>query len=71
MNIDSFGDNEIKKYTADWIFFLISQGLCSHVTQADIIPGYRTDHSVIIFSLTLKSNPRGPGFWKLNTSLFD
>ena len=50
-------------------FFLISQGLCSHVTQADIIPGYRTDHSVITFSLTLKSNPRGPGFWKLNTSL--
>ena len=49
-------------------FFLISRGICSHVTQTNIIPGYRTDHSMIIISLSLNSNPRGPGYWKLNTS---
>ena len=30
--------------------------------------GYKTDHSMITSSLAQHSNPRGPGFWKLNTS---
>ena len=30
--------------------------------------GYKTDHSMITLSLSLHSNPRGLGFWKLNTS---
>ena len=37
-------------------------------TSADIVPGYKTDHSMITLRLLLHSNPRGPGFWKLNTS---
>ena len=50
-------------------FFLISQTSICNITQADIIPGFKTDHSMITLSLSLHSNPRGNGFWKLNTSL--
>ena len=38
------------------------------VTNADILPGYKTDHSLISIHLANNANPRGPGFWKLNTS---
>ena len=38
------------------------------VTQTSILPGYRTDHSMITIAFTLNTNPRGPGYWKLNTS---
>ena len=33
-------------------------------------PGFKTDHSLITLHLTNNTNPRGPGFWKLNTSFF-
>ena len=49
-------------------FFLISNGLYSKVANADITPDYKTDHSVITLGLTIQSNPKGPGLWKLNTS---
>ena len=49
-------------------FFLVSQASICNITQADIIPGFKTDHSMITLSLSLHSNPRGKGFWKLNTS---
>ena len=50
-------------------FFLVSQTSICNITQADIIPGFKTDHSMITLSLSLHSNSRGNGFWKLNTSL--
>ena len=40
----------------------------SSITNADILPGYKTDHSLITIHLVSNSNPRGPGFWKLNKS---
>ena len=40
----------------------------SNITQADILCGYKTDHSMITINTALYSNPRGPGFWKMNTS---
>ena len=49
-------------------FFLISNGLYSKVASADITPGYKTDYSMITLGLTIQSNPKGPGLWKLNTS---
>ena len=48
-------------------FFLISESLCPNVLEAEIIPGYRTDHSMITVKISTTANPRGPGFWKLNT----
>ena len=49
-------------------FFLVSQSTVNITTPADIVPGYKTDHSMITLRLLLHSNPRRPGFWKLNTS---
>ena len=37
-------------------FFLISLSLCPEITKADIVPGYRTDHSMIIFRI--KHSPK-------------
>ena len=50
-------------------FFLISSSLICDTNQADIAPGYKTDHSLILLEIALHHNPRGRGFWKLNTSL--
>ena len=49
-------------------FFLTSNSLSSAITKANILPGYKTDHSLITPHLANNTNPRGPGFWKLNTS---
>ena len=50
-------------------FFLISLSLCPEITEADIVPGYRTDHSMTTLRINTAGNPRGPGYWKLNTHL--
>ena len=42
-------------------FFLISLSLCPEITEADIVPGYRTDDSMITFRINTARNPRGPG----------
>ena len=48
-------------------FFLISSSLSTEALDADILTGFKTDHSLITLSLATKTNTRGPGFWKLNT----
>ena len=50
-------------------FFLISSDLIYYINLADIVPGYKSDHSLILLKIALHHNPRGKGFWKLNTSL--
>ena len=50
-------------------FFLVSESSLCDVTHADIVPGFKTDHSMITLNIALHSNLRGKGFWKLNTSL--
>ena len=50
-------------------FFLISSSLLGNVTNANILPGFKTDHSMVSIHLKTNQNPRGPGFWKFNTSL--
>ena len=49
-------------------YFMISSSLTTAITKADILPGYnyKTDHSLITIHLASNSNPRSPGFWKLN-----
>ena len=48
-------------------FFLISQSVIGDVTNTDIVPGYKTDHSMITLDLSLHANSRGPGLWKFLT----
>ena len=50
-------------------FFLISSSLICDTNLADIAPGYKTDHSIILLEIALHQNPRGRGFWKFNSSL--
>ena len=39
-----------------------------NVTHTDILAGFKTDHSMVTIQMALHTNPRRPGFWKLNTS---
>ena len=50
-------------------FFLISEELTTFLSSSNIVPGYRTDHSLISLDLDLSSIKRGKGFWKFNNSL--
>ena len=47
--------------------FLVSQSTFCNTVDAEIIPGYKTDHSKITIKVSLHSNNRDHGFWKLNT----
>ena len=47
----------------------MSDPIFQYVLDADIIPGYRTDHSSIILKFKLQDNDRGRGYWKFNNSL--
>ena len=49
-------------------FFLTRQSLISKINTSDIVPGYKMDHSMITMAIVTNSNPKGLGFWKLNTS---
>ena len=50
-------------------FFLISSELQNLIEMADISPGYRTDHSLVVISLTHAVIECGRGAWKFNNSL--
>ena len=50
-------------------FFLMSQGLVSKVNNTDILPGFRSDHSLVTMNFSNNVHKKGPGFWKLNCHL--
>ena len=52
-------------------FFLVNQTTFCNIVSADILPGYKTDHSMITLQISLHSNNRGRSFWKLNTSFLN
>ena len=50
-------------------FFLISEELLNFTTSTDILPGYRTDHSIVTAQFSLNDLPKGKSYWKFNNSL--
>ena len=50
-------------------FFLVSEQTCNDISYADILPGYRTDHSLITLKMTFGEQTRKSTFWKFNSSL--
>ena len=50
-------------------FFLVHDSIFRYVIAANIISGYRTDHSAIIIKLKLHENENERGYWKFNNSL--
>ena len=62
-----FRRNPIKKARLD--LFLVSEYLYMDITTTKILPGYRTDHSLIYLSLELGTFKQGRSYWKFNNSL--
>ena len=51
-------------------YWLISANLHDFVTTSDILPAIKTDYSAILLGVQkIEENIKGPGYWKLNTSL--
>lgn len=59
--------NPIKQARLD--FFLISESLFTDVDEANILPGYNTDHSMISLSFDFGKFHKGKSYWKMNNSL--
>ena len=49
-------------------FFLVSYGLTEKIEHSSILPGFKSDHSLICIKFIVQENQRGKGFWKLNCS---
>lgn len=50
-------------------YFLISEDFFSDIDEVNILPGYRTDHSMILLSFKFNKFSRGHSYWKFNNSL--
>lgn len=59
--------NPIKQARLD--FFLLTETLMSSLSDVNIIPSYRSDHSSVVLSLEINEFKKGKGIWKFNTSL--
>ena len=60
--------NPVKQARLD--FFLISSELLNFIDLAEVMPGYRTDHSMVVIGLDRNNSiTRGRGSWKLNNEL--
>ena len=49
-------------------YFLVSSSFTDLITNIEIKPGYRSDHSIQELSFSISKFKRGRGTWKLNTS---
>ena len=47
----------------------ISETLFTSVEEAKNLPGYKTDHSLILLKFDFRKVKKGKSFWKLNISL--
>ena len=59
--------NPLKQSRLD--YFLLSDLLIWYFEDADILPGYRSDHSMVTLTLQLKHSNKPNTFWKFNASL--
>lgn len=50
-------------------FFLLSEDLMWNFEDADIVPGYRSDHSMVILKLKFGKDIKRNSFWKFNSTL--
>ena len=50
-------------------FFLLSDYLYWHYEDTDILPGYRSDHSIVTLRLSFRKQLKRNTFWKFNCSL--
>ena len=50
-------------------YFLTSELMTAYIQECNIVPGYRTDHSMLKMKLNINEQVHGKGFFKLNLSL--
>ena len=50
-------------------FFFISELLFTSVVESEILPGYKTEHSLILLKLEFGKFQKGRSYWKSNNSL--
>ncbi len=48
---------------------LITEDLIGDIDKTSILPRFRSDHSMVLMEYDSTIQPRGRGYWKLNTSL--
>lgn len=51
------------------IFFLISETLFTDTDESKILPGYKTDHSLVLLKFDFGKFEKGRSYWKFNNSL--
>ena len=68
-NLDPDHDQESELIFCRLDFFLINQNWVQRVLATKILPGYHSDHSLVLQNLDINTPRKGRGFWKLNTSL--
>ena len=59
----------VKQARLDYV--IISRSLIPQVSEVDITPGYRSDHSMVTLKVGMAANTRGRGFFKMNNSLLN
>ena len=52
-------------------YFLVSASVARQVTNTVIKPAFRSDHAFPVMIYKLVQEGKGPGYWKLNTSLLE
>ena len=50
-------------------YWLITEAALQYVRNIEILPSYNSDHSLVVMTLAFEPFKRGPGYWKLNTTL--
>ena len=50
-------------------YFLVSNSLVNTVCDCTIIPGFKSDHSIVTISMQFTNEQRGPGYFKINNSI--
>ena len=50
-------------------YFFVSEEFMQFVEIAEILPGFRSDHSFVRIKIAFDKAPRGPGYWQLNRLL--
>ena len=52
-------------------FWLVDSAISNRTLSSDIRPAIRADHNAISLKIRFKNVKRGPGYWKMNTSILN
>ena len=51
--------------------FLVSRGMLGNVSKANIIPGFRSNHSVVTLSMNIAKEAKRISYYKVNSSILN